>query len=493
MATIKTGWLLDNNGEKFAPKTLTSQISTNNGTALEVELENYFSNAETYMNELDEKISEEETERKTEVAVERARIDAFVALEEGSTTGDAELQDIRIKVDGVTAITAGDAVREQINTLDDKIDDEVGKLSSEIVDLETELKKSLVNLGVQEITEGYTENSYINYMWGNVGTLNGSFASDYIEVLSGSIITVSNVGHSLSTDNRGLAFYTDAKIYISGIQYDGNISEYTCEVPSNAKYVRFSTLHENVIISVNLTNEIEKLTDSIEQLSQTSTDSFNSGMIRIFHRIGVVGDSLSSGEIVTTDEEGNHYNDRYEFSWLSNICRKNGLEKAHYSKGGLTTKTWLQWYKSQLESDEVCNMYYLALLTNDISQSEYQLGTINDEAGASTYVGYMKQIISIIHTKAPNAVIMMLSSYSSTGTKSTQFSQMVSDIADLYDYCFFIDFANKSENTLDKSDRVYGGHYDTTGYVNVANDIEKLTNEIVSENYLYFRNFGVYN
>ncbi len=33
--TVKTGWLKDNNGDKFAPKTLTSQVQTSDGTLLE--------------------------------------------------------------------------------------------------------------------------------------------------------------------------------------------------------------------------------------------------------------------------------------------------------------------------------------------------------------------------------------------------------------------------------------------------------------------------
>lgn len=59
----------------------------------------------------------ETSERKQEIAVERARINNLTQLSEGSTTGDAELQDIRVGADGKVYDTAGEAVRSQVSEL----------------------------------------------------------------------------------------------------------------------------------------------------------------------------------------------------------------------------------------------------------------------------------------------------------------------------------------------------------------------------------------
>lgn len=74
-------------------------------------------NGKILTDELNNKATRAETDAiSNEVNIQKARIDNLAHLEEGSTTGDAELIDIRVGADGTIYDSAGEAVRSQVES-----------------------------------------------------------------------------------------------------------------------------------------------------------------------------------------------------------------------------------------------------------------------------------------------------------------------------------------------------------------------------------------
>lgn len=169
-------------------------------------------------------IDNEVNAQNDKIVVLKNRMDTFASLPSGSTTGDAELIDIRVKADGTTATSAGNAVREQVS----------------------ELKSDLVDIF-------YTGEQLFDYKKANVHGyyINGGFVEH--SGLSGEYIKIDNTKAKISFSNATtyIAFLTQSKGYISSYT---EVSAYgvTYDIPDNAEYVFVSGITSDIAnINVN--------------------------------------------------------------------------------------------------------------------------------------------------------------------------------------------------------------------------------------------------
>lgn len=129
--------------------------------------------------------------------------------------------------------------------------------------------------------------------------------------------------------------------------------------------------------------------------------------LSIFESIGIIGDSFASGEIWIN----NSGVDYYDLSWGQVMARMTGATVVNYSRGGLSTKTWLtddEYGLAKLNNETANQLYIIALGIND-GNASIPIGTISDITSDSTnsFYSYYGRIIRAIQAHAPNAIIML--------------------------------------------------------------------------------------
>lgn len=166
-----------------------------------------------------------ETEKANQEDVEllKARVNNLSTLEAGSTTGDAELADIRVGADGKTYENAGEAVRGQVGALEETIENDASKSYEE-----------------------FTIFMYDQFLHPDGGARDGSGLwkrSDNMEIRKGASYITFHLFEYANVTNV-LSFYDENTNYISGVSVYSNVQGMVygkVEIPQNARYVRGCT------------------------------------------------------------------------------------------------------------------------------------------------------------------------------------------------------------------------------------------------------------
>ncbi len=243
--------------------------------------------------------------------VERKRIDGFVALPEGATTNDAELQDIRIGADGVTYGSAGTSVRAQIECLRKDI-------RGLIVDGQPSL-----NVFAHWVNGGVTSGAVTPYMGNRIATDNIlRFDRDIILSISNGF----RMGIHLLDENG--AFLLDS---------GWRTSEYY--IPQNS----------NFRIVISRVSELSEVADIAEFSSALSIQTDSSAQIRdIINFINSIDETIALeqfpgdqpfNQVVYMDIRKGEFELTPSFYCTVNLGYTDGTEK-HISDGVLANETF---------------------------------------------------------------------------------------------------------------------------------------------------------
>ena len=222
--------------------------------------------------------------------------------------------------------------------------------------------------------------------------------------------------------------------------------------------------------------------------------------LSIFRTVAFIGDSMSSGEIVSRDSNGNNqYNDYFEYSWGQFMARKFGFVGYNFSRGGMTCREFLADFGDRnrcFAPERAAQAYFVALGINDVNRG-VQVGTWADRENFETFSGQLTALIARYRKIQPRAVFFLVTMPRGDDSKELREKKaahraLLHEISarekniyviDLFEYAPEHDEAFKRRHYMN-------GHLTAAGYLLTAEQISRLANQIIYERMEEFRMSG---
>ena len=225
---------------------------------------------------------------------------------------------------------------------------------------------------------------------------------------------------------------------------------------------------------------------------EDSPKEFSCNLVRIFRTIGVIGDSLASGQGRINSMSS--FKDFYEFSWPQCIAKELNVTVHNFTKSGLTTRSWLtdsMGYPLMSDGEHNCACYIIALGANDVGLGESYLGSPSDidlenfENNKDTYYGNYAKIISLVKKQEPRAKIFVVPnpSYGNAALRPT-FNQAVKYMSTIFDNVYYLDIDESLYNDKDTfiKRNLVANHYTPAAYQYIASYIMSLMTDVIYNN-----------
>lgn len=220
------------------------------------------------------------------------------------------------------------------------------------------------------------------------------------------------------------------------------------------------------------------------------------GFCSIFRTISCIGDSLSSGEFETRDEEGQtHYYDFFEYSWGQYLARMTGSQVFNCSRGGMTAK---EYYESFADANRYWSLsrtsqaYIIALGVNDLFGLQMEVGNIEEildepKEAAQTFAYWYGKILRKLRERNPEGKLFLMtmprdeSDSEEADFKKRKHAELLHEISKQLKHTWVIDlyqYAPVYDKKFKEHFYLYG-HMNAKGYVLTAKMIASYIDYIV--------------
>ncbi len=232
------------------------------------------------------------------------------------------------------------------------------------------------------------------------------------------------------------------------------------------------------------------------------------GYSGIIHSWGFIGDSLTSGEHESRNEQGQPgYHDYYPYSWGQRMCQATGAKGDNYSQGGETAHGWIEHF---WDTDNNMNnhidakadpkqAYIIALGVNDknmgvpVGNPETDINLNDYTKNANTFAGNYGGIIQRVKSLQPDAKIFVVT-MPRDGNDWGEFPSVIRKMSDLFSNVYVIDLEkyapDYSPGSEIRENFYMGGHLTAAGYQYTAWMMMNYIDWIIRHNNDDFRQVG---